>query len=57
MASKIDLLVEVLKDAVEDAKEEFSLLEDTEYWESGSVIKTIPVTERKAEGYKPLYFR
>jgi len=55
--SSIGLLVEVLKEMVEDAKIDLSLLQEEEYWKSGTVIKKIPVSEITTERYKPLYFR
>jgi len=55
--SSIGLLIEVLKEMVEDAKVDLSLLQEEEYWKSGTVIRKIPVSEITSERYKPLYFR
>jgi len=55
--SSIRLLIKVLKEMVEDAKGDLSLLQEEEYWKSGTVIKKIPVTEITTGKYKPLYFR
>jgi len=55
--SSIGLLIEVLKEMVEDAKVDLSLLQEEEYWKSGTVIRKIPVSEITTERYKPLYFR